>query len=81
MVRLLLLIAIAAVAWYLYRRIVVAPKIPPTTPPPPAAGPDPVTRCEECGVHVPEKNGVRFQDKFFCGPDHLNSYLRKNGQS
>lgn len=80
MVRLLLLIAIAAVAWYLYRRIVVAPKIPPPTPPP-EAGPDPVTRCEECGVHVPEKNGVRFQDKFFCSPDHLNSYLRKNGQS
>ena len=80
MARILLLIAIVAVAWYLYRRLTARPGGgTPSTPT--AANPDAVTRCEECGVHVPEKNGVRYQERFFCSPEHLNEYRRKNGQS
>jgi uncharacterized protein len=81
MVRLLLIAAIAAVAWYLYRRIVVKPSGTKATPPTPAAnGQDTMTRCEHCNIHVPEKSGVRYQELFFCSPEHLNEHLRKQGQ-
>ncbi|MFZ5697300.1 MAG: PP0621 family protein [Pseudomonadota bacterium] len=80
MSRLLLLVAIAAVAWYLFRRL----RNPPGQAKPPA-GPQsgsaqsPITRCTECGVHTPESNGVHYQDLFFCCPEHLNDYVRKRG--
>lgn len=83
MSRLLLLAAIVAVGWYLYRQWNLpaggqggAPGTPPQAPPP-----QNVTRCLECGIHVPESNGVRYQNMFFCCPEHMNSWLRKQGQS
>ncbi len=80
-VRLLLLAAILGVAWYLYRRLIK-----------PAAGNDQTSaqqpsaqatmnRCAECGVHAPEDSGVRYQQLFFCCPEHMNSHIRKNSSS
>lgn len=81
MARLLLIVAIIAVGWYLYRRLVVRPGVGgPSTPPAPT-GEDAVTRCAQCGVHVPEKSGVRYQSLFFCSPEHLNDHLRQQGKS
>lgn len=80
-VRLLLLVAIAAVAWYLYRRVVAGRRPPEAPGTPPTATGDAITRCDECGIHVPERNGVRYQTHFFCTPEHLSEYLRKHGQS
>lgn len=80
--RLLLIAAIVAVGWYLYRRLVIRPGSanPPATPPV-ATGEDAVTRCAQCGVHVPDKSGVRYQTLFFCSPEHLNEHLRQQGKS
>jgi len=80
MARIFLLIAIAAVGWYLYRRLVVRPGNANPPAPPAAPGADTVTRCAHCGVHVPDKSGVHYQSLFFCSPDHLNEYLRQQGK-
>lgn len=83
MVRLLLIAAIVAVGWYLYRQM----NLPDgsrgggTGGVPPAPPQTAVAKCLECGVHAPESSGVRYQNMFFCCPDHLQSYLRKQGQS
>ena len=45
--RLLLFVAIAAVAWYLFRRLANPPAAGGSQPQPPQA---PVTRCAECGA-------------------------------
>lgn len=74
--RLLLFVAIAAVAWYLFRRLANPPAAGGSQPQPPQA---PVTRCAECGVHAPENTGVRHQNLFFCSTAHLNDYVRKQG--
>lgn len=79
--RLLLILAIAGVAYYLYRRLTggnaAAGNGNPTTTRP--ADAPPVTRCAQCGVHAPEESGVRYQNLFFCTPEHLQEYLRKGG--
>lgn len=78
-VRLLLTIAIVVVGWYLYRQW--------TRPATPgngdgvAPGRAPmVNKCEECEVHVPASGGVHYQGHFFCTPQHLQDWLRRNGQ-
>ena len=78
MIRLLLIVAIVAVGWYLYRRLIAGPTRPGEQPPaaPPAGK---IAPCEECGVHAPENDGVQFHGKFFCSPEHLQSWLKKNG--
>lgn len=79
MFRLLLIAAIIAAAWYLYRRIAVGKNIGTDNPsaPPAAPGQDIIRRCDQCGIHVPEVTGVRYQALFFCCPEHLNEHLRK----
>lgn len=80
MIRLLLIAAIAAVAWYLFRRLTGGRPAGPTTPPPGNPGQQgTITRCAECGIHAPEASGVRYHNLFFCSPEHLNDYLRKGG--
>lgn len=84
MARLLLIVLIAAVGWYLYRRLTLgggnasaggSPGAPgPATPPPV------MQRCAECGVHAAESAGVRYQNLFFCSPEHLDAYLGKHGR-
>lgn len=76
--RLLLILAIAAVGWYLYRRLTMGAPPPASTPPP--APPGAMLRCAECGVHAPEASGVRYQTLFFCSPEHLSEYVRKHGK-
>lgn len=80
MIRLLLLVAIATVAWYLYRRIKTGAGTPTNgndATPPTTSDQHIVRRCDQCGVHVPESTGVRYQEQFFCCPEHLNENLRK----
>lgn len=77
MPRLLLLIAIVAVAWYLYRRLRGSGRTPP--PPAPQQPPAAMSACAECGVHAPEQEGVRYQTLFFCSPAHLEAYLKRRG--
>lgn len=77
--RLLLFAAIAAVAWYLFRRLANPPAGVGQPPAPQSPQQAPVTRCAECGVHAPENAGVRYQNLYFCCPEHLNDYVRKLG--
>lgn len=79
--RLLFYIAIAAAIWYVWRRMQAGKTQPQNRPPATPVDQGAMGRCAECGVHVPEQSGVRYQTLFFCSPDHLNSYLRKNGPS
>jgi len=32
--------------------------------------PEPMLACDQCGVHVPESEGVRDGDGFFCCEEH-----------
>lgn len=77
MIRLLLIVAIVAVGWYLYRRLIAGPGT--TGQPPAAPGGGKIAKCDECGVHAPEQDGVQYQTRFFCCPEHLQSWLKKNG--
>jgi len=77
MIRLILIVAIAAVAWYLYRRITRGNSPTNTPAAPPANTQDIVRQCDHCGVHVPESNGVRYQSQFFCCPEHMNEHINK----
>ena len=29
--------------------------------------------CAHCGVHVPESEAVRDDNRFYCSPEHLNA--------
>lgn len=84
--RLLLILAIVGVAYYLYRRLTSGNRSAGNR----SAGGDshaatraadapPVKRCAECGVHAPEEGGVHYQNLFFCSPEHLQAYLSKGG--
>lgn len=56
LLRLLLLIALALIAWRVLARALL-----PTAPAPPRGGADylPLTRCKVCGAHIPQpENGA-----------------------
>lgn len=79
--RLLLIVAIVGVAYYLYRRLTAGNRTSGSDNQAAtrAADASQVKRCAECGVHAPEEGGVRYQSLFFCSPEHLQEYLRKGG--
>lgn len=77
-VRLLLIAAIIGVVWYLFRRLSPTTKAQQQAPPPTSANPQAaMDRCLECGVHAPEDSGVRYQQAFFCCPEHMNKHIKK----
>jgi uncharacterized protein len=39
--------------------------------------PEPVIACAYCGVHVPESEGVRSGDDFFCCNEHRRLGVRR----
>lgn len=40
-------------------------------------GPEPMLACAHCGVHVPESEGVRSSDEFFCCDEHRRLGVRR----
>ena len=38
--------------------------------------PEPIVACAHCGVHVPESEGVRSSDAFFCCDEHRRLGVR-----
>ncbi len=67
MARLLTLIALFTVAWWLWRRF-TRPK-PPRAPAAPK--PQPMVRCARCGVHVPQGEALAHDNRWYCCRDHL----------
>lgn len=39
--------------------------------------PEPMLACDQCGVHVPESEGVREADAFFCCEEHRRQFVRR----
>ncbi|APZ43955.1 PP0621 family protein [Acidihalobacter ferrooxydans] len=65
MSRLLLLIAIAAVGYYLYRSL-----RRPKAPPPRQVHAEDAVRCEYCGVHLPASEAIRVGTHPYCSEAH-----------
>lgn len=34
-----------------------------------------ISKCETCGLHIPETSGIWYQEKFFCSNDHKVSFI------
>ncbi len=43
-----------------------------------ASGPERMLACDHCGVHVPESEGVRQGDAFFCSEEHRRLGARRS---
>ncbi|WXL25090.1 PP0621 family protein [Ectopseudomonas mendocina] len=69
MFRLLFWIALIAAAVWLWRRF----KRPPAKPQAqsPEANPQPMVRCEQCGIHVPQHNALSQDNRWYCSQAHL----------
>jgi uncharacterized protein len=65
--RLLLLIAIVAAAFWLWRRIAAPTRRRDDTD----TGPAPMVRCAHCGVHVPRTRALLQDDNWYCSQTHL----------
>lgn len=75
--RLIQLIAIAVVFWLLFRMIrhwlhgnrntsQRATDAPPHI--------DSVVKCAHCGLHIPEKEAIKEEERFFCSEEHRQRY-------
>lgn len=65
--RLLLLIAIVAAAFWVWRRFArTAPHANTKKP-----GPVPMVRCEHCGIHVPREHAFVQDQYWYCSQAHL----------
>lgn len=68
MARLLILLALIAVGYLLYRGFARLPKNGPQ-----ATGetsPEAMVRCAHCGVHLPQKEALRDAHGYFCSEEH-----------
>ncbi len=64
--RLLILIALVAAAYWLWRRFTRRPADQP--------GPQttlPMVRCAHCGVHVPRSEALEHDERWYCSQAHL----------
>lgn len=70
--RTLMIAAMAALAYYLYRRWKEAQ----ATRPPKPAQPYVMKQCAHCGLHLPEKEANSHNQLYFCSEEHKQFYLR-----
>ncbi|HYQ39981.1 MAG TPA: PP0621 family protein [Pseudomonas sp.] len=68
MARLLTLIALFALVWWLWRKLTrpAANRRPPAAP---AA--EPMVRCAHCGTHVPRREALAHDNRWYCSRAHL----------
>ncbi len=72
MARLILLLALLFIAWWLWqRRPRRRPPIVNTTEPAEV----PMVRCQYCGMHVPRDNAVSRNDQWYCCREHAQREL------
>lgn len=80
--KLLQLLILAAIAWVAFRLVQGKPPLPSRRDdaPPPASGSngDVMRRCAYCQVHVPEGECTRSRGQYFCSEAHRDAWLRES---
>lgn len=76
--RLLLLVAIIAAAFWLWRRF-TQPTAPRSNKPTDRTTPTPMVRCEQCGTHVPRDLALVKDERWFCSQAHLEQGPHSSG--
>lgn len=70
----LLLVAVAAIVWFLlrnYRRAIARQQAEDESPPPAAQGSgEDMVRCAHCGVHLPRSESYLSDGKLYCSDEH-----------
>ena len=67
MSKLIMLIAVFATAWWLFKRYLRSVR---EEAPPAAVPPEDMVRCARCGIHLPRSESVLRDDQRFCGAEH-----------
>lgn len=73
--RLLILVALLATAYWLWRRL-SRPRRPAAERP--AA--QPMVRCAHCRLHIPREQGLQQDDRWYCSQAHLEQDRREREQ-
>ena len=68
MARLLILIALFAVGWWLWRKLT---RPAPQQRPPATPAAQPMVRCAHCGMHVPQREALTHDNRWYCSRAHL----------
>ena len=66
MSKLIMLIAIFAIAWWLLKRYLRSM----SSGAPPAAAPEDMVRCAQCGVHLPSSESISRNEQRYCSEEH-----------
>lgn len=67
MARLLFLIALFTLAWWLWRSFTRPKQVRPPAAPREQA----MVRCARCGVHVPQTEALAHDNRWYCSREHL----------
>ncbi len=78
MARLILLIAIIAVGYSLYKKLKAAQDNGKDLKPTQGNPEEPMRKCAKCDVHLPEKEAIQYQTLYFCSEEHKKSYLEQH---
>ena len=74
--RLILLFAIAFIAWRLYRGVVAPPMRGPEQPP--SLRGEVMVECAFCSVHVPRDQAIAEESRWFCCEDHRRQHAQES---
>lgn len=77
LIRLLILAALIYIIWRFYQSL-RAPRREqgPVAPASPAA--EPMVKCRQCGLHVPESDAFLYRGLGFCSQEHQRLYLQNH---
>ena len=78
--KLLQLILLGVIAWFVFRYLLRKPGLPGQDKAPPAPGPGTsgavMRRCDFCQVHVPEGESTQCRGHYFCCEAHRDAFFR-----
>jgi len=82
MMKLLLMLALLAVVFYMLGARRGRPDEPEASAkPPPPAPPKEMLRCAECGMHMPADEALPGRGGVFCGAEHRNRFEARQGSA
>ena len=83
MIRLIILASLVSIAALLFRKFFSQLKLnQPTSRTKTVSKPteEKISKCETCGLHVPESSGQMHQDKFFCSEAHKLAFIETHSK-